>query len=162
MILTTTIRSFLARAALGLLLPFSCLEAQTVTNYGTGCFGMSLTTSELPDVTTAPFNFLVTGIPAGSILNILFWSYAKPAFPFDLAFLGAPGCWLLLDQPVIYAFNLFPVGTTETFTSGAPNPLIYNTAAWVDIEMFVQAVSLIPLINAGGFATSNGVALVGG
>lgn len=158
---TTTLRNILARAAIACVLPLPGLLSQTATVYGTGCFGMSLATDEVPDVGTAPFNFLVSGIPTGSVINALYWNFAATPGPLDLAFLGAPGCFLHVSAPVLYAVNLFPIGTTDSFTS-AGTPPIYNAVWWVNVASFFQAASLVPGINACGLATSNGVALVGG
>lgn len=167
MMLTRSCRRTMAGLSLLLFLPLSDALAQTdalptVTNYGTACHGMSLTTDELPDVTTAPFNFLVTGIPAGSIANAIFWNFAPTPGPMSLAFIGAPACFLLVDQPVLYASNLTPIGTADSFTSGLPNFRIYNAAVWIGVTSFFQAASLIPGINPGSIATSDGVQLVGG
>ncbi len=168
MTFTISSRRRLAGLATLFLLPLSEALAQqpsalpTVTVYGPSCHGMSLTTDELPDVTTAPFNFLVTGIPGGSVVNALFWNFAPTPGPIDLAFVGAPACFLVVDQPILYAINPLPVGNTESFPSGLPNFPIYNAAGWIGLASYFQAASLVPGINVGSLATSNGVALVGG
>lgn len=168
MTFTISSRRMIAGFATLLLLPLSDALAQqpdalpTVNIYGPSCHGMSLTTDELPDVTTAPFNFLLTGIPSGSVANAIFWNFAPTPGPISLAFVGAPACFVVVDQPILYASNLTPVGTADTFTSGAPNFAIYNSPLWIGRATYFQAASLIPWINPGSIATSNGVELVGG
>lgn len=159
---TTLLRSLALPTALAELLSLAGLVAQTSTIVGVGCHGMTLATDELPDVTTAPFNFLVSGIPAATVLNTIWFSFSSTGAPIDLGFLGAPGCPLFLATPVLYAFNLTPVGTTDTFTSGAPNFLIYDSALWLNVFTTWQAVSFVPGINPSWIVTSNAVDLVGG
>ncbi|MFY9340993.1 MAG: hypothetical protein WAT39_00795 [Planctomycetota bacterium] len=153
------LRSFALSTAAALLLPATGV-AQTATIVGTGCHGMSLVTDELPDVTTAPFNFQVSGIPTGSILNMIWWSFASTGVGIDLGMIGAPGCQTFLAGPMLYAINWTPVGTTDTFPSSAP--WVYNTNGWINLYSTWQAVSLVPGINQSGIVTSNMVDLVGG
>lgn len=162
MSLPNLLRSAALPIILAELLSPAGLAAQTSTVVGVGCHGMALVTDELPDVTTAPFNFQVSGIPAATVLNTIWYSFSSTGSPIDLGFLGAPGCPLFLATPILYAFNFTPVGTTETFTSGAPNPLIYNAALWLNVSTTWQAVSFVPGINPSWIATSNAVDLVGG
>lgn len=148
-------------ALLACALPLTRGSAQSSTNVGGGCFGMTLATDEMPDVTMAPFNFLVTAIPPGSLVNGLFWSPIPTPGPIDLAQIGAPGCLLLLDGPLLFAANFTPVGTADTFSSFGTPP-VYNTPWWIGKETWFQAAALVPGVNHLGLAMSNAQHLVGG
>ncbi|MEO6595936.1 MAG: hypothetical protein ABIP94_14385 [Planctomycetota bacterium] len=69
MTFTAFIHRALPALAAVVLMPINDLVAQTKTLYGVGCYGLVLDVDELPDVTTAPFNFQLTGIPPGSVAN---------------------------------------------------------------------------------------------
>ncbi len=122
--------------------------------YGHGCgvtILLSLSASPVPSVGVV-VDHLVTGIPATTQLTGLLHSFEKVDPAFDLALLGAPGCQLLVDPGLGTMVPLFGSPT-------ASSPLaIPNVPQLVGFELYSQALSVTPGVNALGLLTSNGLA----
>ena len=78
--------------------------------------------------------------------------------PLDLTTFALPGCWLL------QSLDVFAAPCTSTGPTTAQHSLLIpNVAAFVGVQLFLQAWAPAPGANGPGLVNSNGVALtVGG
>lgn len=104
---------------------------------------LTLTTANIPQL--APFS--------GVYASFDFIGFSQvPAPGLDLAFLGAPGCPLLLGSLDI--ITSLAVGASPVQDVALPIPVSTS----VGLQFFVQSAALAQDVNAFGLVTSNGVA----
>jgi len=126
--------------------------------FGAGCPGALGAPQVLP---TANSSAVIGGVARADLVNLpLSFAILTIGFsdtmagstplPLSLAPYGMPGCDLLVSPDAI----LLVTGANQTASWQLPIPF---AAAFVDFDLFVQALALDPTANAAGATTSNGV-----
>ncbi len=113
---------------------------------------LALTTSARPVMGTT-FNWVTNNVPATSFVGILGLGFSSIVPPFDLALLGAPGCFQHVGVSATTAF-------LPTSGSGSVPTTIPNSPALAGVRVFGQSIAVDPTINALGAITSNGIELL--
>jgi hypothetical protein len=134
----------------GLKFQVSMLTARTST-YGRGCAGSNgtpkLAFSGSAQVGSTLSIQVQNGVP-GSVAMILFGQTNAPPFPFDLGFLGMPGCQLFHELGVTDGLALDGAGA-----GSYPLPLPAS-AGWFGLLFYVQFACFDPAANPFGFTSS--------
>ncbi|MCB9878332.1 MAG: zinc metalloprotease [Planctomycetes bacterium] len=129
------------------------LSASLPTQVGPAAVPLSWTALDTPILgTTVTLQLGNIVDPLASIgLTVVGWSQQPSAL--DLAFLGAPGCPLLVTPDVLQFYLLS--ATTAQWSLPLP-----ASQALVGVELFTQGAELTNGVNALGLLTANGVELV--
>lgn len=113
---------------------------------------LALTTSARPIMGTT-FNWVTNNVPTTSFVGILGLGFSAITPPFDLALLGAPGCFQHVGVSATTAF-------LPTSGTGSVSTTIPNSPALAGVRVFGQSIAVDPTINALGAITSNGLDLL--
>lgn len=113
---------------------------------------LALTTSARPVLGTS-FNWVTNNVPSTSVVGILGLGFSSITPPFDLALLGAPGCFQHVGVSATAAY--LPTNGTGTLPVAIP-----NSPNLAGVRFFAQSLALDPSINALGAITSNGLDLL--
>jgi hypothetical protein len=111
---------------------------------------LALTGATRPVIGTT-WTLNVSNVPPTGTLGVEVFGMTDPAIP-DLGFLGAPGCGTRASLDVL---NVWVVASaSHSYSLALP-----NVAAFVNLDVFTQAVVLQPGVNTllGGVITSNGI-----
>ncbi len=130
--------------------PNGALSA-AVASVGTGCFGLSLTSTRPVLGTTAQIT--TSGIPAGTPLGATILTLTPAPAPIDLTVIGMPTCFAYVLDGVNEVW-LNPVSTAQV-------PLVVpNSAPLIGVIVGTQSISISPPLTPLGFITSNGALLM--
>jgi len=111
-----------------------------------------LATSARPRIGTS-INWITTNVPTTSVLGILGLGFGSIVPGFDLAPLGAPGCYQHVGVSASAVF--LPSGNTGTIPFAIP-----NNPGLAGVRVFAQSLALTPSVNPLGVVTSNGLDLL--
>lgn len=123
---------------------------------GSGCagtLGVPTNVSTTQPVLGGQATIVVDNLPGG--IGIMALGTQRTAPPLDLVIVGMPGC--LLHHNAVVLNTLLGAGTSATQNFPVPN----NTAL-VGVQVFTQAASLDPGLNALGFALSDAAVMLVG
>lgn len=136
------------RASYNISLSDACCNDAVNQNYGSGCAGLSLTST----TPLAGQNVVLTmsGISGTAAAAVLTFGVTQSLIPIDP--INAPGCDILTGLEFPGALPLSPTGPTLS-------ALIPCNAKFFGQTIYVQGLVLDPQANVAGVASSNGVRL---
>jgi hypothetical protein len=135
----------------------------TIAPYGSGCT-LTLTASAAPCIPNGfgsgtTVDLIVGGIPTTAFTNFIVYNFVPIPLGLDLALVGAPGCFLYVANPALYASHAATSSATDVFPTDAP--WVFDSLSWSGVPVRFQAGSFVPPTSANplGLLTSNALTL---